>query len=223
MRVFQSLLAAGAIVATGATAGLAATVLGPVSVSSTNQADILSLFGLENTIDQSGLSVGYTSGVTDFDAFTATATVSRNAFLSSLGGRRGLPGAVVFDYDLGDVFSVGGVGIFNQFGPAALQDFSLFASLSADFTGATLLGSFTAQQQELANVFSFDTLDARFLRLSATSNFGFAPGSVRINEFVVDGVPPGGGVSPIPVPAALPLLLGAIGGLGFLRRRRRPV
>ncbi|HUQ38291.1 MAG TPA: VPLPA-CTERM sorting domain-containing protein [Aestuariivirga sp.] len=35
------------------------------------------------------------------------------------------------------------------------------------------------------------------------------------------GTPPGGGIDPIPVPAAFPLLLSALGGLTWLSRRRR--
>ena len=126
----------------------ATPILGATSVSSSSPLDVTDTFfgdfAIKQTIDQSGLSANYVSAVTDFDSFVATTTAGN--FEKSIGGRSGLPDPVLFDYSLGSTSTVDAIAIWNQQGSAALNNFSLFVDILADFSTATLIGTFDADR-----------------------------------------------------------------------------
>lgn len=192
----------------------AGIIFQPTSVSSDRA---VTAFGpIERLIDQSGLSAAYSSGVTDFDAFTAITTGFNEA--SGLVGLAS-PFPIDIDFTFSEELTVDRAAIWNQGGTASLAGFDLFASPLGTFTDLVFLGSFNAPiGGGLATVASFTPTDALGIRLTATSNYGFS-GDVRFDEFAVGGV-----VSANAVPEPTSLVTFGLGALILsstsVRRRR---
>ena len=167
-------------------------------------------FPVTAAFDQSGLSTGYTSGVTDFDTYIAgnpTHPVNAaNVFY--------LPNDFVtsgfINLDLGSAFVLEGLALWN-WGSAAggpgITSMKIFSSPDATFTAPVLLDDFgfviaggNAQVKQLTTPTS-----TQYVRLEMTG-----PRSVGFGELAF-GV--------VPEPSSL-LLLGS--GAMFLMRRRRP-
>lgn len=214
-----TIIALTCILAGGANAGV---VVGATSVSAS--AGLPAGYGaptaLNNIIDQSGLSANYVSGVTDFASFTSTTTATyscNGGCFSELGGVAGVPASITFD--LGSVWNIGGLVVWNQAGSASLNGFNL--SGSQTLGGPTVsLGSFvmpgdSQQFPQPAEVFNFSATALRYITMEITSNDGYSGGTI-LNEVAFDG---GRGAS-VPEPASLSLI-----GLGlvsmFARRRRK--
>lgn len=77
----------------------------------------------------------------------------------------------------------------------------------------------TIEQISLSNTFSTITGDDFVLSIVATSTVGSGAGSW--NWIAGGSVTLSDGMSAVPVPASLPLLLAAVGGFGIISRRRR--
>ena len=171
-----------------------------------------------NTIDQSGLSTGFTSGVTDFDSYTAsgpehTVTFSGFEWFSN----SGITSASV-TYDMGAAVSIGGLALWNE-DAAGIGALDLFAStdginfsplslglIPADTPSAELITSYPVE------VFSFTSALARYIRFDMSSCPQPNPGSFvgcSIGEVAFDV---GDGV-PVPDPVTLLLLAGGLLGL----------
>ncbi len=171
---------------------------------------------VEDLINQSGLTANYVSGVTDFDSFVSTTlSVPRNGWAAGFGTQ---PPAFL-DFDLGGEFFIDAMAFWGVDGVAAIRDFSLLASLQDDFSDATVLGNYSAETQFALNpaqVFTFAPTNARFVRLSYTSNFGStsragAASEVAFRSFI------------IPEPSSLALMVVGVAGLIALRwRQSRP-
>ena len=140
-----------------------------------------------NAINQSGLSVGYTSGVTDFDTYMATSPVhdpvdSGNTWFS-------LSNQVVgyFDLDLGGTFYIESLALWNE-GQAAGQgvnSFALYGGTDPTFASAVHLGNFNATDGlNTPEVFGFTPTMMSYLRIEILSNHGGA--FVGIMEVAVE-------------------------------------
>lgn len=173
---------------------------------------------IDNIIDQSGLSAGYTSGVTDFATYVATdpshtSDSINTQWFSSNGTTIGN-----VDFDLGSSFTVSQIALwFRAHGArntAAITNFTLLADDEATFTGATNLGSFTnASFTDLSvQVYDFADIEAQFIRMEITGNNGNA-GNTAHAEVAFDTV------SAVPVPAAVWLMGSALLGLLGLRKK----
>lgn len=176
LQLFAFSLALLAASISGAQAGL---ILEPVSAST----DMGSLGGRSpnNVRNQSGLSTGYTSLVTDFPSYissnpTHTAFPAPNQdWFSATGTTTG-----VFDFNLGARYSVQSLALWDIGGnnSSSLRGFDLFADNNASFSSATLLGHFNANPNtgpitaSKAEVFSFTRTDATYVRMVITSNNG---------------------------------------------------
>ena len=163
-----------------------------------------------NTIDQSGLSSTYTSGVDDFDSFVAgtTASFGTSAFLTVGGTSSQLDN---FYFDLGSSYEINAMAVWNQSGTASLNTFDIYSSADIGFTSTTLLGSYSIGYiggTEPSNVFSFIATDAQYFMIDVTSNYGYAD-STRVNEVAF---------AAIPEPASLGLIGLVTGGIYFARR-----
>ena len=72
-------------------------------------------FSIENTINQHGLSVGYTSGVTDFESYLAShiTTAHDNEWFSNDNINRHIPGLTV-TYGFSELTSINGFVLWNE-------------------------------------------------------------------------------------------------------------
>lgn len=136
-----------------------------------------------NTINQSGLSVGYTSLVTDFDAYIASnpthngfSDPNTTAWISLIRSPTGN-----FDFDLGGTFTIEAFALWNLGGSFGfnLNGFELLASADSSFSNTTSLGSFNASLSGSTlsvpvQVFDFTATSAAFVRMVITSNHGSA-------------------------------------------------
>lgn len=189
---------------------------------------------IASTYNQSGLQDTYTSGFTNFDVFVHN-TLHANQFQAPpeegaestewFSDRETTAATVI--YDLGIVRYINKMALWNE-------DYSGIHSLNlsisengVDFTD--LLSNLAPTNNAIvedyaADVFEFQRSAFRFIRLEASGcpqSLGENPeeysafnacgiGEVAFNE-----------VAPVPLPGAGFLLIGSLGGLGLVARRRR--
>ena len=192
----QRIWIAALLLAVPATQAVAAgPVLQPAGVNSTHAVDpfrnTMAIGTLTATINQSSLAPKYIGGQTDFDAYVATAVTSAPDPAPIGGIGPGLPGEI--DFDLGSVQRIDAIAIWNSGDgrsvSSALREFDLLVSATSNFTNANRIGTFVLPPHESfaafpADVFVFNPVSARFVRILAKRNDGF-PSATRINEFAV--------------------------------------
>jgi hypothetical protein len=217
--------AALSLVTLGVSTAHAALIVSPsgASASSTFSAS----FDIGNTIDQSGLSTGFISGVTDFDTYlsgspTHTSTASGNEWFTA----QGVTSATV-TYDMGSALALDRLALWNE-------EFSGFGtgdiSISGDGISFTGLGTINpidspAGSDYGAQVFNLGDFTAQFIRfdISGCPQPDGDPSLLcGIGEVAFATSTDGGNGQPTPVPAPATLLLFGLGlaGLGFGLRRR---
>lgn len=200
----------------------AGTIVVPNSVSTNLSTNPSGGVAINNIINQSGLSVGYTAGA-DFDAYLASNPThqsgSVNSFFTNTGS---ITGSITFDF--GTATTLESIAIWNISGilvpqGVSLRNFSLEASSTSDFSSPIALGSFIALQPTADptpnnGVFTFTPTTARFFRLNTQTNYG---GSiVGLGEIVFEQSQD---IPSTPEPSSL-LGLFLIGGAGFLAKKR---
>ena len=195
-------------------------VLQPVSAAYTdNQFSQLPDF----TRNQSGLSSGYTNGVTDFDNYTISnpshTNSSTNSFLSNPGSNR----TGNLDFDLGGTFSIDKLALWNLGGSVnSLEDFDVYTADNALFTGATKVNAstLTALQTTTVQVFDLTPSTASHIRIDfsdSNPNYGGNGDGTGVGEVAFSSS------AAIPEPSSYLLFGTAISGLlgiGWLRRKR---
>lgn len=197
----------------------AGTILQPVGATTT-MGSYSSQYLPTFAINQSALSPGYVSGVTDFDTYTASANTmlagggSFNTWYSSAGTLTGN-----FDFDLGGLTTIESFALWNdpQSAGQGVNSFNLWADDNSAFSSPTLLGNYSAVEglgnSNYAQVFGFAPTSAAYVRIEILSNHGstFVTG---ISEAAFE-------VSAVPVPAAVWLLGSGVAGLIGVARRSR--
>lgn len=122
------------------------------------------------TINQSGLSTGYTEGVTTFAAATDS-TVLHNALGANVWYASDSSGNRTVTYDLGASYDVRAFGMWGT-GPEAITSFNLLASDDASFTTSqNVAGPLTftnpgSEGSRRAQTWTFTSVRARYFRLS---------------------------------------------------------
>ena len=176
---------------------------------------------IADTYNQNGLSSNYVSGVTDFNTYigggpTHTPIFSGFEWFSNSGST-----SAQVTYDLGSVLKISkmaiwneeasGIGLLDLFGST---DGVTFTSLLAGVLLTDNPGGFFSYTADILN---FTATNFRYIRLDMSGcpqpNGSFpacAIGEVAFNS-----------VSSVPVPAALPLVMTGLFGLGALSRRRK--
>jgi len=207
----------GAAFVAGVTIGprcaVAGVILQPAAASSSQ-----TQFGApDNARNQSGLSIGYTSLVTDFNTYIASNPLHDSQTQTNRWTSNPLPASL--DFDLGGTFSIDAIAFWNQgTGIGSTLAFTLIAANNAAFAGATTLGNFTPVATGpvtavAAQVFTFAPTQAAFVRFTATQSNGFDGATVGEVAFDI------GSGSSAPEPSGAWLI--GLGAGAILWKRRR--
>jgi hypothetical protein len=212
------LLAAAMALGASLGAAEAATIIGAQSVTASSERGNVPAI---NTITQSGLSVGYTSGVDDFDAYLAlnpthTLIAQNNEWFSDFGNV-----TPTLTFDLGAVFTVDRVALW-------VEESSGFSTavLSSSTDGVTFggLGTINPVDNPLADypaeVFGFSATAMRYFRMEMSGCPQPDPGSTdecSLGEIAFSSTT----TAPIPVPGAGLLLASAMAAGAVASRRAR--
>lgn len=150
---------------------LAGPIVQPAAVSSNFAIGYVSR--LSKIIDQSGLSVGYTSGVTDFDAYTAVATHDQTTATFAVGFTNNIGLPQEFTFQLSTPLTIDGISFWGFDECGSVTAFDLFADRDGSFRNGAgaLLGSFSPVIQPGASVFSFPATTTQFVHLVATDSY----------------------------------------------------
>jgi hypothetical protein len=217
----------------------AATIVAPISATaSTTFSSQINNYSILNTINQSGLSVGYMSGVTDFNSYldgnpTHTSLSNNNEWFSEFYASGNFVAQTV-TYAFSALTSINGFALWNEEFAGIGTTQMLW---SADGENYTFLNTINPEPSEFApnntvvpysaQVFSFQSTAMMFFRLVIENCPGQPenPSSIRgcgIGEVAFSSVPPGSVPdSVVPVPAALPLLASVLGIFAWLGRRQK--
>lgn len=180
-------------------------------------------FVIENAGNQSGLSAGYTSGVTDFDTFVpGTTHASPLGSNSGFTGQAGLPQQYTFD--LGSVFLVDALAFWSVDNSGSVTQFELFSDSDGDFGngGLTSLGTFNpvadaggAGSIAASQVFGFGATLTQFFHLEALNSARGTDVFPGIGEVAFRSA------DALPEPATLSIFALGLVGLGLAARRSR--
>ncbi|MEN1678577.1 MAG: discoidin domain-containing protein [Planctomycetota bacterium] len=201
-------------------------ILSPVSVVSNSLGDRTDE-PVASVIDQSGLSGGFTSGVTDYATYLSTspthvARVDNGGQWRSTSGNT--TGSIVFD--LGQPYTIerfaiwqGGSNARARVSRQNINGVTLETSPDPAFTSPFAAGSFNVPRDVGVSAWpvnDFDLADstARYVRLTINSNYDFdgTTSSTRFGEIAFE-------VSAIPEPSAA--LSGGLLMVGLLSKRRQ--
>lgn len=222
MRYVMSALAlAGAFIY--ATSASATVIISPIGSTQNTMGEFNSSFDVGNLFDQSGLSAGFTSGVTDFNTYVAATPTHTQGFtvnLSWAGNIGSLTG--IIDFDLGQSLLIEQLAIWQgatQSQLRGLNSITLFTSNTATFSTATNVGSFNVTQASVpptaAPVEVFDITDSvgQYVRLQINSNHGSS-------IFTQWGEIAFGAQATVPEPTTLTLFGLGLAGLVFARKKK---
>jgi len=217
---FHTCLLALVLICWGSSGASATTIVS--ATSATASSSFSSTFGIGNTIDQSGLSVGYTSGVTDFDTYIGS-NISHDFSPSGIDEWFSATDitSVTIIYDLGLVLNIDRIALWNEdlsgFGTGSIATSTDNVIFTALTTINPVISGFGVDY--FAQIFGFASTTAQFIRIDISGcpqvDNGF--NGCGIGEVAFSSV------SAVPLPAALPLFgtgLAVMGLIGWRRKRK---
>jgi hypothetical protein len=201
----------------------AATIRSPVLVLQNTAGNESPGASIDSTIDQSGLTSNFVSGVTNFATYLAGAPThswiyTDGAEWFSLAGQT----TGIVDYDLGGIFRISQMALWNE-EFSGIETLSVSTSNDPTFGTSTSVGTFNPVNTPFsanygAEVFSLLTTDARYVRLDITG-----PQTPNLGTYLSMGEVAFATDDPtvVPVPATLPLLFAGLASLGAFASRSR--
>jgi len=217
------LLAAAATVLLAGGQAEAQTIRSPTAVASNTGGEVGGA-SILNTINHSGLSTGFTNGVTNFDTYIAGNPTHTPLFFGNEWFTPTGVNAATIVYDMGALFSIDRLALWNEeFAGIA----SMGVALSADGVAFTSAGLFAPANSPTgasypAQVFSLTQTNARFVRLQVTGpqipNDGY--NGISMGEIAFRTFAPAA-VDPIPEPISAALLIPGLAAFGLIKRRKR--
>lgn len=195
----------------------AVTVNGPPTSADT--------FDWDHTIDQSGLSVTYNSGVDNFEDYVSLAPTHSDASSTFAQSAHDFAtDGVDVIFDLGVIQNVSQLALWNftagSFG--IITDFEVATSNVADFSaGVTAVGIFQsgggADPRDL-QVFDLTDTNARYVRITVTNTVdGFNMG---LSEVAFGGTGASALTGPVPEPGSA-VILSLVACMTLIKRRRQ--
>lgn len=196
----------------------AATIIG--ATGATASSTVGASYDIGNTIDQSGLSAGYTSGVTDFDIYIGTNPSHSYVAIDNEWFSAFNVTVATINYDLGSVMSIDRIALWNDeysgFGIGNILtsiDNVLFTTLAI-----IIPTNSDAETDYFAQIFGFTTTAARYFRFNirgCPQPNGGGHNGCGIGEVAFSSV------AAVPLPAALPLFGTGLAIMGFMGWRRK--
>lgn len=208
-------IAASALLATAAHAG-PGVIIAPISATVDTSAP--GFGSITNTFDQSGLSIGYTAGVTNFDAYIASGPMhslifSGNEFFGNSG-----TSTLQVTYDLGSAQKISALALWNE-ESSGIGSLNLLTSLDG-ITFSVLATGLSPTDNPLADypadVFAFGAVSTRYVRFEASGCPQPNPGSFpacAIGEVAFRA-------GAVPEPASWAMMIAGFGLVGATMRRR---
>jgi hypothetical protein len=215
-------------------ASASTVIVSPVAATATSTNGINDL-DIGNTIDHSGLTIDFTSGVTDFDSY-----IDLDPYHRSLATGNEWFGAQTRNhetlwFDLGSIMRVDRLAFWNE-EFAGISSFDL--SYSTDNLTFASLGNFTVTNNPgaagtagatqpywyLPDVLTFAAVDMRYF--SIYTNKCPSAGSLgyfgcSLGEIAVGAESSSATTGAVPLPATLPLISSGLLVFGLLARRRK--
>lgn len=215
----RNLLAGLALAAVfSAASAQAAVIVAPVSVSVTSGGTVGPHWTVDNVIDQSGLVVGYTAGVTDFDAYLAKPPRHSGELQTEwFSGRDSRSAQLTFDF--GKEVTLYKLAIWDE-------NNSSQQSMSISTPALGLIRSFAPRETAGSpypggEIFAFRPITTRYLTLDI-AGCGTKPGPSAVDYCGLGEIifADGSGAA-VPEPATWALMIGGFGMAGAMLRRRR--
>lgn len=172
-------------------------------------------YALNNLSYDSGAAINYVL-VTDEDRDTVKPALSYGSMLSALTDRKILLNAVVSArYNSDDGYALG----IDSTGEAYVADGSGGFTRSTNGVATSGYGSTVSDYVNLALATGGAAWDLNQLRAGGNTAMSFTQAflDIKVEEITTQPTDP----NPVPVPAAFPLLLGGLGVMGAIGRRRR--
>ncbi len=196
----------------------AGVILGPISATA-NQATRPG-FPLDSLFDQNGLSLGYTSGVTDSDTYLASnPTHNGTNAARTWGTNNGVTSAQV-TFDLGGSTFIESIVLWNRgLAQQGVDEFRLLACADMGCTSSVILGNFSAtaalgsNSAVLAERFDFTSTMAAYIQMDILSSHNTTC-CITLGEVAF-----GQGIASVPEPATLLLISFGLAGIGFRKRK----
>ena len=207
--------AASALLATAAQAGPGVIIAPTAATVDTNGPGFGSI---TNTFDQSGLTIGYTAGVTNFDAYIAsgprhTTTFGGFEFFGNSG-----TSTLQVTYDLGSAKKINALALWNE-ESSGIGSLNLLTSLDS-ITFSSLATGLSPTDNPLApylaDVFAFGNVSTRYVRFEASGCPQPIVGSFpacAIGEVAFRA-------GAVPEPASWAMMIAGFGLVGTMMRRR---